>query len=121
MAKKKKIYLVWQCSGSSEEYSERLCGVYDTEEKALELKDKLDRDIIWEDTCWTVMPEEVFCQWPTIDNCDSDGCDFAFAEEYRGYTREQRDHQDERWIRMIKRYHPAEIQLVEMNEEIELE
>ena len=34
MAKKKKIYLVWQCSGSSEDYSERLCGVYDSDENA---------------------------------------------------------------------------------------
>lgn len=118
MAKKKKIYLVWQCSGGIEDYSKRLCGVYDTEEKALELKDKLDRDIIYEDTCWTMMPEEVFCQWPTIDNCDSDGCDFVFAEEFRGYTREQRNQQDERWIRMVQKYRPAEIQLVEMNEEI---
>ena len=131
MARKKKLYLVWQSSGSyaNGTYQERLCGVYDDEQQALELKSRLDLNVIKEDMCWTIMPQEVYSMWSTIDSNEGNetydgsnlkfnsGCDFEYISEYMGYTLEQREQQEDRWIRMVSEYGYAEIQVVNMNEE----
>ncbi len=117
MARKKKLYLVWQSSGSYDTYFNRLCGVFDSEEQALELKAKLDENVVCEDRCWTIMPEEVYMNWPTVDVVDGDD-DFVYVADYRGYTREQRDIQEDRWYLMTEDYSEAEIEVVNMNEEI---
>ena len=117
MARKKKLYLVWQSSGSYDTYFNKLCGVFDSEEQALSLKAKLDEKSVNEDRCWTYMPEEVYMSWPVID-IDGDECnDFDYVSDYRGYTREQHDMQEERWYLMHEEYREAEIEVVNMNEE----
>lgn len=113
----KKVFLVWQSSGSYDTYYEKLCGVFDNEEQALELKAKLDERVVIEDRCWTIMPEEVYMDWPTID-VDDEYNDFDYVSEYRGYTREQHDMQEERWYLMHEEYREAEIAVVEMNVEL---
>ncbi len=113
----KKLYLVWQASGSYDTYFDRLCGVFDNEESALSLKAKLDENVVCEDRCWTIMPEEVYMSWPTVDEVDGDD-DFDYVAEYRGYTREQHDKQEERWYLMTEDYSEAEIKVVNMNEEL---
>ena len=60
MAKKKNLYLVWQASGSYDTYFNKLCGVYDDIDKALELKDRLDLNMVSEENCWTIVPEDVY-------------------------------------------------------------
>ena len=117
MARKKKLYLVWQDSGSYDTYYNKLCGVFDDEAKALELKSKLDENVVSYDRCWTFMPEEVYMNWPTVDEVDGDN-DFDYVEEYRGFTREQRDLQEERWYLMNEDYSDARIEVVNMNEEL---
>ena len=116
MARKKKLYLVWQSSGSYDTYFNNLCGVFDDEEKALELKAKLDKKVVCEDRCWTIMSEEVYTEWPTIDS-NSDN-DFDYIEDYKGYTRDQREKQEERWYLMLGDFCEAEIEVVNMNEEL---
>ena len=117
MARKKKLYLVWQASGSYDTYFNRLCGVFDNEEQALSLKAKLDEKVVSEDRCWTIMPEEVYMNWPTVDEVDGDN-DFDYVEEYKGYTREQHDLQEDRWYLMTDEYMDANIEVVNMNEEL---
>lgn len=131
MARKKKLYLVWQSSGSyaNGTYQERLCGVYDDEQQALELKSRLDLNVIKEDMCWTIMPQEVYSMWPTIETYEGyetyDGsdlkfysdCGFEYISEYRGYTLEQREQQESRWLQMLAGYMYADVQVVNMNEE----
>ena len=117
MARKKKLYLVWQASGSYDTYYDKLCGVFDDEVKASELKAKLDKNVVSEDRCWTIMPEEVFSDWPVVDtDCEDD--DFEWVSEYRGYTREQRELQEDRWYLMTEDYREAKIEVVNMNEEL---
>ena len=117
MARKKKLYLVWQSSGSYDTYFNRLCGVFDNEEQALSLKAKLDEKVVSEDRCWTIMPEEVYMNWPTVDEVDDDN-DFDYVEEYKGYTREQHDLQADRWYLMTDEYIDATIEVIDMNEEL---
>ena len=119
MARKKKLFLVWQDSGSYDTYYNRLCGVFDSEEQATELKATLDGNVISEDDCWTVMPQDVYCNWPTVEIEGDEECDFEYVEfvaEYEGYTREQRDLQEDRWCLMVEEYGEAKIQEVYMND-----
>ena len=122
MAKKKNVYLVWQASGSYDTYFNKLCGVYDDIDKALELKDRLDLNIVNEENCWTIVPEDVYFNWPIYDESgfDSDGNfnEYEYVKEYMGYTREQRGLQEERWFLMSEEYYEAIIQNVILNEEL---
>jgi hypothetical protein len=122
MAKKKNLYLVWQASGSYDTYFNKLCGVYDDIDKALELKDRLDLNIVSEENCWTIVPEDVYFNWPIYDESgfDSDGDfnEYEYVKEYMGYTREQRGLQEERWYLMSEEYYEAIIQNVILNEEL---
>ena len=122
MSKKKNLYLVWQASGSYDTYFNKLCGVYDDMDKALELKDKLDLNMVSEENCWTIVPEDVYFDWPIYD---VDGFDrnrefneYEYVKEYMGYTREQRGLQEERWLIMSEEYYEAIIQVVVLNEEL---
>lgn len=122
MAKKKNLYLVWQASGSCDTYFNKLCGVYDDIDKAFELKDRLDLNIVNEENCWTIVPEDVYFNWPIYDEAefDSDGNfnEYEYVKEYMGYTREQRSLQEERWFLMSEEYYEAIIQNVILNEEL---
>ena len=120
MARKKKLYLVWQSSGNCADgtFYEKLCGVFDSEEKALELKAKLDENEVRPTDCWTIVPKDVFERWTVIDSTDNEFCDFEYISEFEGYTYEQREQQEERWVLMTKEYSDAVIQEVYMNEEI---
>ena len=118
MARKKKLYLVWQSSGSYDTYYNRLCGIYDDEEKAQELKAKLDLNVVNPEDCWTVMPQDVYCNWPTVENDADSEYDFDYASEYEGYTSEQRQLQEDRWYLLSEEYGEAEIQEVYMNDEL---
>lgn len=118
MARKKKLYLVWQSSGSYDTYYNRLCGVFDDEENAQKLKAKLDLNVVNPEDCWTVMPQDVYCNWPTVENNADSEYDFDYASEYEGYTNEQRQLQEERWYQMSEEYGEAEIQEVYMNDEL---
>lgn len=122
MSKKKNLYLVWQASGSYDTYFNGVYGVYDDLEKALELKAKLDEKIVSEENCWTIMPEDVYFDWPIYDEAgfDSDGDfnEYEYVKEYMGYTREQRCLQEERWLLMSEEYYEAIIQNVVLNEEL---
>jgi hypothetical protein len=121
MARKKKLYLVWQASGNmiTGDFYDKLCGVFDDEEKALELKSKLDLNEVLPENCWTIVPKAIWENWPTIETTDSDGdFDFDYVSEYEGYTLEQRDLQEDRWFLMTKEYSNAVIQEVYMNDEL---
>ena len=122
MAKKKNVYLVWQASGSYDTYFNKLCGVYDDIDKALELKDRLDLNMVSEENCWTIVPEDVYFDWPIYDETgfDSDGDfnEYEYVKEYMGYTREQRGLQEERWLLMNEEYYEAIIENVVLNEEL---
>ena len=113
MARKKKLYLVWQASGCYDTYNNRLCGVYDNQEMALELKDRLDNNLITEDNCWTVVPKDVYCNWPI----NEDDSTWEYIEEYMGYTRDQREQQEVRWSIMMEEYYEAVIIETNLNEE----
>lgn len=117
MARKKKLYVVWQDSGSYDTYFRRLCGIFDDEEKALELKATLDQNVIDSENCWTIMPQDVYCNWPTVEFGDEEGeCDYDYVSEFEGYTSEQREQQEDRWYRMTEEYGEATIEVVNMNE-----
>ena len=122
MAKKKNLYLVWQASGSYDTYFNKLCGVYDDIDKALELKDRLDLNIVSEENCWTIVPEDVFFNWPMYDevglDSDENFYEYEYVKEYMGYTREQRSLQVERWLLMNEEYYEAIIQNVILNEDL---
>ena len=122
MAKKKNLYLVWQASGSYDTYFNKLCGVYDDMDKALELKDKLDLNMVSEENCWTIVPEDVYYDWPIydVDGFDSNRefNEYEYVKEYMGYTLEQRCLQEERWLLMSEEYYEAIIQNVVLNEEL---
>ena len=118
MARKKKLYLVWQSSGSYDTYFNRLCGVFDSEDQALDLKAKLDKNVVSEDRCWTIMPQEVFEGWPVVDIDDDTDNDFEYVSEYRGYTSEQRELQEDRWYLMTDEYMDATIEVIDMNVEL---
>lgn len=118
MARKKKLYLVWQASGSYDTFYNKLCGIFDDEEKALELKATLDQNIIEPEDCWTVMPQDVYCNWPTVEPDEYGNGDFEYVAEYEGYTEEQRQQQEDRWYLMSEEYGEATVQVVNMNEEL---
>lgn len=118
MGRKKKLYLVWQSSGSYDTYYNRLCGVFDSMEAASKLKEKLDQNVVKPEECWTIMSEDVYCNWPTVENVVVNECDFEYVSEYEGYTREQRDEQEVRWFAMIDDCSYAVIEEVYMNEEL---
>ena len=117
MVRKKKIYLVWQASGSYDTYVNKLCGVFDDEEKALELKARLDSNVVMLKDCWVIVPEDIWYEWPTVDLMDSE-CDFEYIDEYKGYTREQRQLQEDRWSLSMEEYRDAVIEEAYMNSEL---
>ena len=117
MGKKKELYLVWQNWGDADSIETKLCGVYDDEEKALELKAELDKKVVAADDCWTIMPKEVYCQWPTVEIENGDNA-FEYVMEYEGYTLKQRDEQESIWIDMTDAYKEAVIETVYMNTEL---
>ena len=117
MGKKKELYLVWQNWGDADSIETKLCGVYDDEEKALELKAELDKKVVGADECWTIMPKEVYCQWPTVEIENGDNA-FEYVMEYEGYTLKQRDEQESIWIDMTDAYKEAVIETVYMNTEL---
>ena len=118
MAKKKKIYLVWQESGSYDTYVNSLRGIYDNEESAKELKSRLDKNVVSIDDCWDIMSEDVFADWPTVDVVEGEEDDFEYAKEFMGYTIEQMNEQEDRWISAISDYRECVIQEVNINEEL---
>ena len=119
MVRKKKLYLVWQTSGSFAEstYCNRLCGVFDDEEMANALKYKLDLNVVREDDCWNIVPKEIWESWPTVDSDNSER-EFEYIADYEGYTCEQRDYQENRWVLMTKECCEAVIEEIEMNTEL---
>ena len=118
MGKKKELYLVWQNWGDADSIETKLCGVFDNEEMANELKARLDKKVVDADNCWCIMPKDVYCQWPIIDADGSECEDFEFVSEFSGYTREQRDEQENIWINMVDAYKEAVIETVYMNTEL---
>ena len=118
MARKKKLYLVWQSSGSYDTYYNRLCGVFDSMESASERKAKLDQNVIRPEECWNIMPQDVYYNWPTVENDVDSENDFDYVSEYEGYTREQRDEQEKRWYAMTDDYSYAVVEEIYMNEDI---
>lgn len=118
MGKKKELYLVWQNWGDADSIETKLCGVFDNEEMANELKARLDKKVVDADNCWSIMPKDVYCQWPIIDTDGSEREDFEFVSEFSGYTREQRDEQENIWINMVDAYKEAVIETVYMNTEL---
>lgn len=118
MGKKKELYLVWQNWGDADSIETKLCGVFDNEEMANELKAKLDKKVVDANNCWSIMPKDVYCQWPIIDADGSECEDFEFVSEFSGYTREQRDEQENIWINMVDAYKEAVIETVYMNTEL---
>jgi hypothetical protein len=64
------------------------------------------------------MPQDVYCNWPTVVNDTDSDYDFDYVSEYEGYTREQRDEQEEKWYAMTDEYGYAQIEVVNMNEEL---
>ena len=115
MGKQKKLYLVWQNWGDADSIETKLCGVFDDEQKALELKAELDKKVVNTDDCWTIMPKEVYCQWPTVEIENGEN-EFEYVMEYEGYTLKQRDEQESIWIDMTDAYKEAVIEVVNMNE-----
>lgn len=116
MAKKKKLYLVWQESGSYDTYVNSLCGIYDNEEDANGLKARLDENVVSIDDCWSIMSEDVFAGWPTIDVIVGEEDGFEYVNEYMGYTIEQRNEQEDRWVLMTMEFSEAVVKVVNMNE-----
>ena len=119
MVRKKKLYLVWQTSGSFADstYRDRLCGVFDDEEMALELKAELDLNVVNDENCWNIVPKDIWKSWPTVE-CEDSERQFEYVEEYEGYTIVQRDEQENRWVLMTKEFSEAAIEVVNMNEAI---
>lgn len=117
MVRKKKLYLVWQTSGSFADstYRDRLCGVFDNEEMAVALKAELDLNVVKEENCWNIVPKDIWESWPTVD-CEDSERQFEYIMEYDGYTCVQRDEQENRWVLMTKEYSEAAIEVVNMNE-----
>lgn len=113
----KKLYLVWQTSGSFADstYRDRLCGVFDNEEMAWELKMELDKKVVKEEYCWNIVPKDIWESWPTVD-CEDSERQFEYVDEYEGYTCVQRDEQENRWVLMTKEFSEAAIEVVNMNE-----
>lgn len=119
MVRQKKLYLVWQTSGSFADstYRDRLCGVFDNEEMANALKVNLDLNVVKEENCWNIVPKDIWESWPTVD-CEDNERQFEYVEEYEGYTCIQRDEQENRWVLMTKEYSEAAIEVVNMNESL---
>jgi hypothetical protein len=119
MVRKKKLYLVWQTSGSFADstYRDRLCGVFDNEEMATALKAELDLNVVKEENCWNIVPKDIWESWPTVD-CEDSERQFEYVMEYEGYTCIQRDEQENRWVLMTKEYSEAVIEVVNMNESL---
>lgn len=117
MVRQKKLYLVWQTSGSFADstYRDRLCGVFDNEEMAIALKATLDLNVVKEENCWNIVPKDIWESWPTVD-CEDSERQFEYVMEYEGYTYVQRDEQENRWVLMTKEYSEAAIEVVNMNE-----
>lgn len=119
MVREKKLYLVWQTSGSFADstYRDRLCGVFDNEEMATALKADLDFNVVKEENCWNIVPKDIWESWPTVD-CEDSERQFEYVAVYEGYTCEQRDEQEIRWVLMTKEFSEAAIEVVNMNEAI---
>lgn len=117
MGKKKELYLVWQTSGSFADstYRDRLCGVFNDEEMANELKASLDLNVVNDENCWNIVPKDIWESWPTVE-CEDSERQFEYVDEYEGYTIVQRDEQENRWVLMTKEYSEAAIEVVNMNE-----
>ena len=118
MERDKKLYLVWQSSGSYDTYYNKLCGVFDDEEKAQELNANLDLNVVDSEDCWTIMPEDVYFNWPTKESDEYGDDYFEYLSEYKGYTSEQRQLQNDRWLLMSEEFVEATIQEVNINEEL---
>ena len=110
-----KVYCVFQASGSYDMYSYDLKGICKTKEKALELKEELDKNVISKDDIYTIIPEDIFNHWPYIGNCDEDiDDDSTPISEYKGYTREQYEEQDKRFWIFHEENSPAVIEEFEL-------
>ena len=116
MERDNKLYLVWQEHNRHGNLFKRLCGIFYNERQALKLKERLDKNVVTEDTCWNIVPKDVYTNWPAVDIDSSDGSDVEddyYVSDYMGYTREQRNQQEERLYLMKKGYLEAVIQVDE--------
>ena len=113
-----KVYLVFQPNCQYGYTEGEPYGVYSTIEKAEEVKKELDKKIVTEDNLWTIVPEEIYKNWPShlvdenkiVKRLDV----WEYNAEYKGYTIEQYRQQEERWYDCIKEYYPAEIKEYEV-------
>ena len=114
-----KVYLVFQPDCQYGYVDGEPYGVYSTREKAEEVKKELDKKVVTEENLWTIVPEEIYKNWPShpyqkghVTRLD----DWEFDSEYQGYTIQQYNQQEERWYDYIKEYYPAEIKEYEVIE-----
>lgn len=81
----KKVYCVFQPSGSYEDYMYTLKGVCSTREKAENLKNELDKMVVEPNNIYTIIPENIYEKWPFV--CDDEENDIWSPEScYEGYT-----------------------------------
>lgn len=108
-----KVYLVFQPDCQYGYVDGEPYGVYSTREKAEKVKKELDEKVVTEENLWTIVPEEIYKSW-TSHPIDETNEVWAYDDEYKGYTIDQYNQQQQRWYDCIKEYYPAEIKEYEV-------
>ena len=108
---KQKVYLIIVSGGSYDSYFSYADRLFKNLENAEEYKKAFDEKyLISPDNVFNIVPEDIFMSWEYNEEEES------YAPNYKGYTLEQYNAQDERWSIAMSDYHPCEIKIMELEE-----
>lgn len=106
-----KAYLVIVSGGSYDSYFSYAYRLFKNLEDAEKYKKAFDKKyLISPDNVFSIVPEDIFMSWEYDEEKKS------YVPNYKGYTLEQYNAQNERWSIAMIDYHPCEIKVMELEE-----
>lgn len=103
----KKVYCVYQASGSYDNYFNKLEYVCATREQAEKRKEELDDKVVTDEEIWVVMPEDIFFEFDELINS------YDHAGDYKGFSPSAFYEQEKIYEASLQEIRPATI--VEMD------
>lgn len=108
---KLKAYLVIVTGSGYDSYFSYADRLFKKLEDAEKYKKAFDEKyLISQDDIFNIVPQDIFMSWEYDEEKES------FVPNFKGYTLEQYNAQDERWSIAMNEYHPCEIKVMELEE-----
>lgn len=106
-----KVYLVIVSGGLYDSYFSYAAKVFKNIEDAEKYKKAFDeKHVISSDNIFNIIPQDIFMSW----DCNEE--ENSFMQEYKEYTLDQYNAQEERWHIAMDNYCPCEIKIMDLEE-----